>query len=92
MEEQKKIAVLVRDRQEEAIRMGVGITLEEDIVDIYVLDRKVEATKKNTQNISVMKELEMNLYTNCADNADMTLLTNEEIAAKLRDYDHILPY
>ncbi len=92
MEEQKKIAVLVRDRQEEGIRMGVGITLEEDIVDIYVLDRKVEETKKNVQNISVMKELEMNLYTNCSDNADMTFLTNEEIAAKLRDYDHILPY
>jgi hypothetical protein len=92
MEEQKKIAVLVRDRQDEGIRMGVGITLEDDIVDVYILDRKVEGIEKNTRNISVMKELEMDLYTNCRDNEDLKFLSNEEIAKKLLEYDHILPY
>jgi len=90
--EQKKIAVLVRDRQDEAIRMGLGITLEDDIIDIYVLDRKVEATEKNTGNIDVMVELEMDIYTNCKDNKDMKYLSTEEIAQKLLDYDHILAY
>lgn len=31
----KKIAVLVRDRQEEALRMAVGATLKDDVIDVY---------------------------------------------------------
>ncbi len=88
----RKIAVLVRDRQEEGLRMAVGITLLDDIIDVYVLDRKVEDTEKNALNIETMREMEMNLYTNCRENEDMEYLTTEEIAGKLLGYDHILPY
>ena len=40
----KKIAVLVRERQEEALRVAVGLTLNENRVEVYVLDREVAAT------------------------------------------------
>lgn len=89
---QKKIAVLVGDKQDEALRMGLGITLEDDIVDIYVLDKKVEENEKNTTNIEVMKDLELLIYTNCKENSDMKYLTNQEIAQKLVEYDHVVPY
>ncbi len=88
----KKIAVLVRDRQGEALRMSVGITLMDDIVDVYVLDRKVEETEDNTLNIETMKDMEMNVYTNCKENGGLEYLSTEEIARKLLEYDHILPY
>ncbi len=88
----RKIGVLVRDRQGEALRMAVGITLMDDIVDVYVLDRKVEETEDNTLNIETMKDMEMDVYTNCKENEGLEYLSTEEIARKLLEYDHILPY
>ncbi|NOY39925.1 MAG: hypothetical protein GXO95_06825, partial [Nitrospirae bacterium] len=78
----KKIAVLVRDRQGEALRMAVGITLMDDIIDVYVLDRKVEETEDNDLNIETMKDMEMNVYTNCKENEGLEYLSTEEIAQK----------
>jgi hypothetical protein len=88
----KKIAVLVRDRQGEALRMGLGITLMDDTIDIYVLDREVEENEENIINLEAMEGYEMNLYTNHKGNGIFKYLSDEEIAQKLLEYDHILPY
>lgn len=88
----KKVAVLVRERQGDALRMAVGITLMDDTIDVYVLDRKVEETDENTLNVETIKDLGMGLYTNYKENGDMEYLSNEEIALKLLNYDHIIPY
>lgn len=88
----KKIAVLVRDRQEEALRMSLGITIMDDSIDVYVLDRKAEETEKNQMNIEMMKEMEMKIYTNHKGNEDMEHLTTEEISERLLSYDHVLAY
>jgi len=89
---EKKIAVLIRERQDEALRMALGITLCDDIIDIFVLDGKLDPTEKNRNNMRVVKELEMSVFTNCKDNDDMELMTTEKIAEKLLSYDTILPY
>lgn len=88
----KKIAVLVRDRQEEALRMSLGITIMDDAIDVYVLDRKAEETEKNQMNIEMMKEMEMKIFTNYKGNEEMEYLTTEEISERLPSYDHILAY
>jgi len=88
----KKIAVLVRDRQGEALRMGVGLILADDKVDVYVLDREVEKTEENEMNIETMGDMGIGLYTNFKGNENMQYLSTEEIANKLLEYDHILPY
>lgn len=88
----KTIAVVVRERQDEALRMGLGITLCDDTIDIYVLDRKVEESEKNTRNLDVMEELEMDVFTNCNDNEKLKYLSTEEIAVKLLEYDSIILY
>jgi len=88
----KKIAVLIRDRQEEGLRMGVGLTLADDTIDLYVLDRAVERNEKNDLNLETMKDMGGNVYTNYKDNADMEYISTEEIAKKLLEYDHIIPY
>ncbi len=89
---EKKIAALIRERQDEALRMALGITLCDDIIDIFVLDRKLEPTEKNRNNMRVVKELEMSIFTNCKDNEDMEFMTTDKIAEKLLSYDTILPY
>lgn len=93
---EKRIAVLVRDRQFEAMRMAIGITLMDDLVDVYLLDRKIEDTENNSLNLEMMQEMKMPIYTNCAENCsenrEMKYLPAEEIAHKLTGYDHVLAY
>lgn len=88
----KKIAVLVRERQQEALRMAVGITLMDDLVDVYVLDRQVEDSEMNALNLETIVMMDMKLYTNFKGSGNMTLLSNDEIADRLLEYDHIIPY
>ncbi|HDY88215.1 MAG TPA: hypothetical protein ENH82_08895 [bacterium] len=88
----KKIAVLARDRQGEALRMGLGMILADDIVDVYVLDRKVEKNDDNDLNLETMGDMDIKVYTNFKDNENMEYISTEEIAQKLLEYDHILPY
>lgn len=88
----KKIAILVRDRQGEALRMGVGAILADDSVDVYVLDRKVEHTDDNDLNLETMGDLDVGKYTNFQGNEGMEFVSTEEIATRLLEYDHVIPY
>ncbi len=88
----KKIAVLVRDRQGEALRMSVGITVMDDIVDVFVLDRKMEENEENEMNMEMIQEMDMKLYTNLKENEDMEYIPTEELAKKLLEYDNVLAY
>ena len=88
----KKIAVLTRDRQEEAFRMALGLILMDDLVDVFVLDRKVEDNEDNQTNIEMMEDMEMNVYTNHRENKEMQYIQNAEIAERLLQYDTIIPY
>lgn len=88
----KKIAVLVRDRQDNALRMSVGITLMDDAIDVYVLDRKLADSEENKMNIEMIKDMGMGLYTNSKENEGMEYLSTSEMAGKLLEYDHILPF
>ena len=89
---QKKIAVLVRERQSEALRMSLGLILVDDQVDIYVLDRKLQVAGETALHLDTIKEMEMQVYTNCRENEDMEFLPLDEIARRLAQYDHILAY
>jgi hypothetical protein len=88
----KKIAVLVRDRQEEALRMAVGVILLDDLIDVYVLDSKVEEVGSNPLYLETIVDMEMKAFTNIKENEGMEYLSDEEIARRLVDYDHVLPY
>lgn len=88
----RKIAVLVRERQEEAMRMAVGIILADDQVDVFVLDRKLAGSEQNLLNLETMRDFDMAVFTNSRDNPDFTYITDSDLASKLLEYDHILPY
>ena len=88
----KKIAVVVRDRQGEALRMAIGIILMDDIIDVYVLDEVIENTEQNLLNLETIHDMEMKAYSNVRENDSMEYLPIEEIALKLSQYDHVLAY
>ncbi|MBF0538147.1 MAG: hypothetical protein HQL03_07840 [Nitrospirae bacterium] len=88
----KKIAVLVRDRQGEALRMSIGITVMDDIIDVFVLDKKIVENEENSMNLEMIKDMGMNLCTNIKDYDDIQYVATEEIGKKLLEYDNILAY
>ena len=88
----KKIAVVVTGRQEEALRMSIGLTLADDEVDVYFLDSKLSHVGDNDLNIETGKELGIGLYSTCEQTDDLTQISSAELAGKLLNYDHILPY
>jgi hypothetical protein len=88
----KKVAVIVRDRQGEALRMALGLTLADDTVDVYVLDRKVAENDENALNLEMIREMGMKMFSNTRENAGMEFLGIEGMANRLLEYDLVLPY
>ncbi len=88
----KKIAVLVRNRQGEALRMSLGLTLLDDVVDVYVMGRKLENTEEDALHLETINDMEMKIRTDCKENADIEFAATEDIARRLLEYDHVLPY
>ncbi len=88
----KTIAVLVRDRPGEALRMALGLTLVDDIIDVYMLNGKSAETEQDQLNLELMEEMEMKIYSNHKGNKGMLYLSSEQVAHKLLEYDHVIPY
>ena len=88
----KKIAVVITGRQDEALRMSIGLTLADDSVDIFFVDKKLHRTKQNQLNIDTAKDLDIHLYSNCEESDDLIFIEPQQFATKLLNYDHILPY
>jgi hypothetical protein len=88
----KRIAVLVRERQGEALRMSVGLTLADDRVEVYVLDRPVAHTRENLSLLQTLRELDVPLCTNAAASGGMAHCPVDEIAGRILACDIILPY
>ena len=88
----KKIAVIVRDRQAEAFRMALGLTLEDDEVTIFLMDNKVNTADKGiSMSIEMCQELKVRMFSNEPANS-FQFMTTEDIARSLVNYDTVLPY
>jgi len=92
MGDTKKIAVIVRDRQGEALRVAGGLTLADDIIEVFVLDVKLD--KNNVEvamPLELATELDLKMYSNNLANG-YTTISLEEMARKLLEYDVVVPY
>ncbi len=88
----RKIAVIVTDRPEEALRMSIGLTLMDDSVDVYVLNRKLARTESVVANLETIKELEIPIYSDIKDQDYAEYLAFDQISNRIPEYDHVLPY
>lgn len=88
----KKIAVVVRERQAEALRMAVGLTLEDDEVNVFVMDKKLDVSDESISlNVETCNDLDIKIYSNNPENA-FEQMSTEDIARTLVNYDTVLPY
>jgi hypothetical protein len=92
MSNTKRIAVITRDRQGEALRVAGGLTLADDTIEVFVLDRKLEKTDTEVATpLELVSDLELKVYSNNAENG-FTMITIEEMAKKLLEFDFVVPY
>lgn len=87
----KKIAVLVRDRKHEALRMAVGLTLSGDEVNVFIMDDKLTPDDEMLLSLEALKDMNIKIFSNNPEN-DYELVTTEDIALRLTGYDIIVPY
>jgi len=88
----RKIAVVVRDRQGEALRMALGLNLMDDSVHVFLFDRKFDWTEADSTNIEVMREFDVEFFSNDERNEGAEHLATEDMARRLTEYDHVIPY
>ena len=87
----KKVAILVRNREGEALRMAVGATLADDEINVFIMDKKIEHNEDNDLNLETLTDLDVKIFSN--NPADpYTQKNTEEIARMLAEYDVIIPY
>lgn len=88
----RKIAVLIRDRESEALRMALGLTLMDDSIDIFLLGKHFDLSEADSENRELMEEMDIGFFTNNESNADTEYLATAEVARRLTAYDHVIPY
>jgi hypothetical protein len=92
MGDTKRIAVIVRDRQGEALRVAGGLTLADDTIEVFVLDNKLD--KENAEvakPLELVADLDLKVYSNNPANS-YPVISLEEMAKKLLEYDIVVPY
>lgn len=87
-----KIAVLVRDRQGEALRMALGLILMDDIVNVFLLDRKFELSETDSANKELMEEMDIAFFSNHEGNQGTEYVSTQDMARRLTGYDHVICY
>lgn len=87
----KKIAILVRDRKSEALRMAVGATLSNDDVSVFIMDDKLEIDDEVELNIEMLSDLKAKIYSNHPENP-FEHKTTAEIGLLLSEHDVVIPY
>ena len=87
----KKIAVIVRDRTEQALRMALGLTLMDDKVDVYLAGGPPEKTNMNAMNIEMLNAMKACLYSLKPVNGFKDI-GFDDFAKVLIEYDEVIPY
>ncbi len=92
MADKKRIAVIVRERAGEALRMASGLTLADDTIDVFILDRKLDKTSPElAELIELITDINLKVYSNNPENSYNTI-TIDEMAKMLLSYDIVAPY
>ncbi|HDZ62791.1 MAG TPA: hypothetical protein ENH40_06580 [Nitrospirae bacterium] len=87
----KKIAILIRDRQHEGLRMAVGATLADDEINVFIMDKKIVPDDELTLNLETLTDFDIKVFSNNPEN-QFEQKSTEEIAASLPEYDLVIPY
>jgi hypothetical protein len=84
--------MIVRDRQGEALRVAGGLTLVDDIIDVFILDRELDrGDPEVARPLELVTDLDLKVLSNNSANGGTTI-TLEQMAEQLLEYDIVIPY
>lgn len=89
--DKKKIAVLVRERTGEGLRMALGLTLFDDSVDVYLIGVAPGGSGQDRMNIEMLQAMKAGLYSLC-EAGGFTRVKEEAVPERLLDYDVVIAY
>lgn len=92
MAQPKRLAVIIRNRESEALRMALGLTLVDDQVDIFVLGRHLAGAGEDVMNLELLGDVGIKVYSDQQGDRYAEYRPAPEIARRLLEYDHVLPY
>lgn len=92
MAQPKRLAVIIRNRESEALRMALGLTLVDDQVDIFVLGRHLAGADEDVMNLELLGDVGIKVYSDQQGDRYAEYRPAREIARRLLEYDHVLPY
>jgi hypothetical protein len=87
----KKVAVIISDDQHEGLRMGVGLTLGDNAVTVFLMDKPLESADDIDLNVETLGDMDAKLYSNIPGSTGEIMAT-EEIARALIDFDAVIQY
>ena len=87
----KKVAVIVNDDQHAGLRMGVGLTLADSAVTVFLMDKPLESADDIDLNVETLGDLDAKLYSNVP-GSKFEIMNTEEIARSLTDFDAVIQY
>lgn len=92
MSDAKKIAVLVSDRQGEALRMSLGLTLADDAITVINIGAPIEANDDNNLNVESLQMMDCELFSVNEVDADFQPISMQLLPEKLLEFNHVIPY
>ncbi len=91
-DDQKKLAVVVRDRQGEALRMSLGLVLADDQVTVFNLGAPIEKNDDNDLNVESLAMMDCILYSVNQNDEGFEQMAMQQVPLKLLEYDHVIAY
>jgi len=73
------------------LRMAVGLTLEDNAVSVFVMDKKLDSGDDIDLNVETLGDMDAKIYSNNPENK-LEQRTTEEIARALPEFDVVIPY
>ncbi|MDA8085259.1 MAG: hypothetical protein M0Z75_01000 [Nitrospiraceae bacterium] len=87
----KKIAVIVRQRTDEALRMALGLTLFDDRVDVYLTGAGPARTEQNRMNMEMLRAMGAGLFSLCEAD-EFTRVDEDAMPGLLLGYEVVIAY
>ncbi len=88
---ERRLAIIVRDRQSEAFRMSIGLTILEDRVEVY-LTRPLDAGSETTLQLEGLREVGIPTFSTISEDSGFLKIPFEEMADRILKSDHIIVY
>ncbi|HKN19399.1 MAG TPA: hypothetical protein VJW95_06340, partial [Dissulfurispiraceae bacterium] len=76
---------------QEALRMAVGLTLADNLVTVFVMERALTPGDMTDLNLQTLGEMHAKIFATIPGNG-LTLLSTDEVARMLVDFDVVIPY